>query len=151
LNNKTPEIMKKLVPYSIMLFFAFVIISCKKTQVAPHSIVGRWSLVSDSAKFQYDSPSVYIGKPADYYDFEANGTVSWYENGMGSDSGFYTLNGSAKVTLSYFPKSSTSYSVDTITPFVITSLTAHSMVLTCGPYPTSGTLGEITEIMTLSR
>ena len=146
--------MKKLTPFAVLLLV--VIVSCKKTQVKPSSpgFTGRWSLVKDSSIFEPSGSqpenSIYAGNPADYFDFRANGMMQWSEKAMGSDSGSYAMHAGNIVSLSYFPKSSPYYSDDTTVPFTITSLTAHEMILTDSPTPSSGGI-IIGEIITLSR
>jgi hypothetical protein len=94
---------------------------------------------------------MYIGKLSDYYDFEPGGKMSWYENNIGSDSGAYAFSGDTSMVLTYFPKSNPTYGNSAPGYFKVTSLTEHKMVLTDGPFPSTGTSGYVGEIMTFGR
>ena len=148
--------MKNLVVAFLLVFTILGLYSCKKSNQGPKPVVtGRWSLVSDSSIFViYGFPSgskMYIGKLTDYYDFEPGGKMSWYEDNIGSDSGAYVLGGDTSMTLMYFPKSNPTYGNSAPGYFKVTSLTEHKMVLTNGPFPSSGYSGYIGEIMTFGR
>jgi len=152
--------MKNLFLIPAFLFISLAIISCKKPGDAPAgpvTIIGRWNLISDSAYIQVwfplqdgSSAYKYIGVSMDYYDFEANGKFSWYEQNSGLDTASYDLITSNKIYINWYSRAA--YSPNGPDPgqtFNITTLTAHSLILNSGPLPLPE--GVDTEIITLSR
>jgi hypothetical protein len=154
--------MKKLIITGMFFYVALALFSCKKLgegakNNSTPTISGRWNLVSDSSIWEpsgypaEDHDTMYIGKPADFYDFEANGKLSWSEQSITSDSSKYQINSdNNRLTMFYYYPNVSFNNCDCTFVYDITLLTDHKMILTDGPFPTGGGI-IIGEIMTFSR
>jgi hypothetical protein len=146
--------LKNFIAISSVFFAVTTLFSCKKESGAKPTVLGRWNLVSDSTYTQNSGASpvgtFYVGTQADYYNFLPDGRLSWREKSFGTDSAKYTIGAVSTVAINYFPNADPNY-VIVAANYSITLLTAHKMVLTNGPLPTTGTSGYTGEIMTFSR
>jgi hypothetical protein len=147
--------MKNLVTAVLLLFGAVTVFSCKKTHQtpAPVTFMGRWSVVSDSTYLVYTgyTPNIefYTGTSADFYNFEPNGKLSMHEQNFTTDTADYVLSSANKIAIGYYGKSNSSSAVNS--NYTITTLTAHKMVLTDGPYPTGDAPGYAGQVLIFSR
>lgn len=83
--------MKKLLTLTVVFSIWFSISACLKKAINPSSstFTGNWRLVSDSTTVQFwglwngrpDTGIIYKGKPADHYNFLANGKLYIAEDG----------------------------------------------------------------------
>ena len=134
--------MKNLFLVLTLCLAALIIGSCKKSTQKPAaiSINGNWSLVSDSGfSASYDNGGIgYKGTSSDHYNFQADGKLTWHENGVGSDSASYSLKSKDTITIAYFPKSNPNYSAVSTASYIIKELTANKMVLSLMQIATPG-------------
>ena len=142
--------MKNLVLICMFLLISSIIFSCKKSNEMPVavSIDGNWHLVTDSG--YVDAGNVprewhtYEGTASDHYNFQPGGKLTWYENGVGSDSATYSLKSADTVTIAYLPKSNPNN--NGVNPvYIINTLTSDKMVLVLDGGPV------VADIMTFSR
>jgi hypothetical protein len=147
--------MKNLAIAVLLLFGVVTAFSCKKTNQSPTpvTVMGRWSLVSDSTYLVYAgyTPNVYFytGVAADFYNFELNGKLSMHEQNFTTDTADYVLSSANKLAIGYYGKSNKSSAVNS--NYTITTLTAHKMVLIDGPYSTTDAPGYAGQVLIFSR
>lgn len=143
--------------YSLITFVCFMIlafVSCKKGDDGPVSIVGNWSLVSDSTYINFGVGNfdttyyhVYKGLSADHFNFTENGKL-YVQDGDLTDTANYTITGQ-KLSLVY-----TYYSAGGVTitgnvgGYTISGLTYRSLILTSDLLTPEG---PIDETITLKR
>jgi hypothetical protein len=103
-------------------------IGCRRSIVTPNNqtlILGKWTM--NTAQGHYVTAGVTRDetttfKPADYFEFRADGTVTIVENGI-TYNGKWKIDGSSKIIFS-----ETNY-IDTVTGFTIKTLTASNLQL----------------------
>ncbi len=143
------DVMKAKYSLSVIAGLLLCFYGCKKNLdgVNPASIVGHWSIVTDSTfagAGLSNHPVDYIGRAGDYFDINANGNI-------------YTKEGVVLDTLSYSNVSDTTI---IISPFGITlngvpetshiiAFTAHSLVIDAPKILTPG--GVFGRKISLSR
>jgi hypothetical protein len=136
--------MKNIVPSIFVLVIALALFSCGKGSTndnGPSSIVGNWSIVSDSSYTTgigaYGSPSgsKYIGTAADHYDFTSDGKLTIHEGNIMTGTASYTVGPDTitKLKRVNIKFSNLTYDGSMLTnaskSFDISSLTSNSMVL----------------------
>lgn len=104
--------MKKIIlsTFVIILFFG----ACKPDpEIAPPSLVGKWNVVNYQTKEWINGTVVsddnYIGKPADYFDFKSDNTLSFNIDGFGLNVN-YQLQTDSKVVIN-----GDTYTIQTLT------------------------------------
>jgi hypothetical protein len=138
--------MKNVVPSIFVLVIALALFSCGKGSTndnGPTSIVGNWSIVSDSSYTTgigaYGPPSgnKYIGTAADHYDFTSDGGLTIHEGTIMTGTASYTVGPDTITKLKKVNIKFSNLTYDggtTLTnaskSFDISSLTNNSMVLT---------------------
>jgi len=104
----------------LLLPLALIIIafSCKKS--SNYSIVGKWSIIDDSTKFDASSRAAssyhsdYIGQPGDYYNFSANGMM-YVKEGAALDSMAYEILSNGQVRCTPSPGFTQNYTASEVT------------------------------------
>jgi len=148
--------MKRLIFISSILFAA--ILSCRKDNLATKSttsksILGTWSLVSDSSSMTNIGSAggwgqKYLGSSSDQFKFTSDGMM-YVKEGSTIDTGVYTLrNDTLQVSYSYRLQGGLLIG-GSAEWFKITSVNTHSAVLTNGGIVPGGHLAL--RIVTLKR
>src|ERR1700759_3478554 len=99
--------MKNLIKITAFVLIGGLFFACKKSGTKPTvpTIVGKWRILIDSS--YVDGGNVprewheYHGTSADFYDFQSDGKLSYYENGAGYDSSSYVVNPNGQVAINY--------------------------------------------------
>jgi hypothetical protein len=136
--------MKNIVPSVFVLVIALALFSCGKSSTndnGPSSIVGNWSIVSDSSYTTGigangpPSGNKYIGTAADHYDFTSDGGLTIHEGTIMTGTASYTVGPDTitKLKRVNIKFSNVTYEGSLLTNaskfFDISSLTSNSMVL----------------------
>jgi hypothetical protein len=103
------------------------------TVVSNTELVGNWNIVSDTVSYMTNN-AMYHGTPADHFDFTAYGNL-YIKNGFENqvDTAIYSISTSNKVQwTNYYTSVNGQFTREPLVvgAYTITSLAAHSLVLT---------------------
>jgi hypothetical protein len=150
--------MKSLIAILFILFGVLVIISCKKPPEAPKgksapSIIGHWSLVSDSIYLVILATPIidtlqskYSGVPTDYYNFAPDGKLYTNEGTYGLDTATYTIiTSGSKLSIDYTVSNRihAAYGWWNSSVFTVITLTDHALKLSVEDFPAPFVRGNV--------
>jgi hypothetical protein len=118
-------ILKNIIVAFSLAFLTVAVISCHKNNVQTNPLLGEWNLINDTSVILSFNGTNYIGTPADYYNFTANGTLYIKEDTLLSGP-TYTMLINNQVDIVYHLAND----AEDHRTYNITNLTAHTATLT---------------------
>ncbi len=141
----------------LLLFTGIMISSCLKQAenvgpVQSNSLTGKWRIVSDSTIIQFwglwnaraDTGVNYAGKPVDYYNFLASGTLYTFANGV-LDTATYKALTNDTIQLKY-----ANPPWENPAKYLVSNYTGHTLTLTSA-FPVVSPETAYTHIIKLSK